>query len=195
MGNDKIPGTEDRAGARSHLTYDLGEFYIGRRALSAAVTIWGTDTQVKMVLQVRRDRGLLMISASFTYDGGHILLQMIAEILSRPDDRPPRGPKSHPPAAAPYNPYGAPAAYPGYPGYSGYDPYGAPPAPYGAPPAPGYDAASYAAAYGGQAGAGYDAAAYAAYYGQQGAAPPPPPGAPPPPPPGAPPPPPPPGAP
>ena len=121
VGNDKIPGTQDRP-----------------------VTIWGTQEQVQQVMA------------------------MIAEITSRPDDRPPRQPKPQGYAPQGYAPpYGAPPAQYGAPP-PGYNPYAPPPAPppaynpyappppgqpasgYGAPPPPGY-AAQPPASYGSEA--------------------------------------------
>jgi hypothetical protein len=45
--------------------------------------------QDERVMQVRRDRGLLSISASCTYDGGHFLLQLfglVNALLASADD-------------------------------------------------------------------------------------------------------------
>ena len=119
-GGCNIREIRDKSGARVRVGNDkVGD--------ERPVTIWGTETQVQIVLT------------------------MINEILARPDDRPPRQPRGAAPAAPSYNPYAPPPAYaaapPGYPpsyqqpGYysapPGYpqQPAGAPPA-YGAPPPP-----------------------------------------------------------
>ncbi len=189
VGNDCMPGTQDRP-----------------------LTIWGTPEQVHSRAAARQaqhstaSKQATAVVEPSTHTRTHHpsspeqiseVLAMVNDIITKGDDRGPRGGRGAPPPPPMYgyggpppgpNPYGAPPPPPGYGGGGGG--YGGPPPPPppGYPPAPpppppqhgGYDYSSY---YGGQQGGGAAADPYASYYSQQPPPPPPPHGGPPPPPP------------